>query len=80
MNGVVNRLRSVLGFRISNDRVDRTVSQYFCYGGAIGVMLCLGRAVHRFASTPFEIIITVLLISLLAMAMVILGLLLAPRR
>ena len=74
---MIQGLKSILGFRVSSDRADRQFAQYFAFAGAIGVIACLSRVVHRFASSPFEIMMVVLMVLTLSLAMVILGLLLA---
>ena len=80
MKSIMRSVKSTLCCRISTDRADRYFAQYFCFAGAIGVIGCMGRVIHRFASSPFEIMMILLMVLVLSMSMVILGLLLAPRR
>jgi uncharacterized membrane protein YsdA (DUF1294 family) len=80
MKSIMPSVKSTLGCRISTDRADRQFAQYFCFAGAVGVIACMSQAIHRFASSPFEIMMIVLMILVLSMSMTILGLLLAPRR
>ena len=67
------KLKEMLAWRISSERADGMVAQMLCFMGAIIVVMAVVRLVHLAATTPFEILVVVLLDLLLAISLVILG-------
>ncbi len=73
---VMSRLFRPGGFRISSEALDARVSSLACYGAAVLLLLMVFRGVTKFATTPFEIFLGLLVGSTCASVFIVMGMVL----